>query len=213
MMATAGKVTVAEVEELVPVGALDADTIHTPGIFVKRIVHGARLRKAHRKAHRAGERLMPWTRDDMAKVAAQRTARRLLRQSRHRHSDAGGELHSRRHGRDAAVGERHARHGPVPDARTRSTPISSMPASRPSPSSPRTSYFSVRRQFRDDPRRPHRSVDPRRDGGLRERRPRQLDGAGQAGQGHGRRDGSGRRRQALHRDHGSHRQGGQFQSC
>ena len=40
MMATAGKVTVAEVEELVPVGALDADTIHTPGIFVKRLVVG-----------------------------------------------------------------------------------------------------------------------------------------------------------------------------
>src|SRR5471032_2349822 len=34
MMATAGKVTAAEVEQLVPVGALDADSIHTPGIFV-----------------------------------------------------------------------------------------------------------------------------------------------------------------------------------
>ena len=41
MMATAGKVTVAEVEEIVPVGALDADAIHTPGIFVQRIVQGA----------------------------------------------------------------------------------------------------------------------------------------------------------------------------
>ena len=40
MMATAGKVTVAEVEELVPVGSLDPDTIHTPGIFVHRIVEG-----------------------------------------------------------------------------------------------------------------------------------------------------------------------------
>lgn len=40
MMATAGKVTVAEVEELVPVGALDSDAIHTPGIFVKRLVVG-----------------------------------------------------------------------------------------------------------------------------------------------------------------------------
>jgi 3-oxoacid CoA-transferase subunit A len=40
MMATAGKVTVAEVEELVPVGTLDADAIHTPGIFVKRIFAG-----------------------------------------------------------------------------------------------------------------------------------------------------------------------------
>jgi len=41
MMATAGKMTVAEVEELVPVGALDPDCIHTPGIFVQRIIQGA----------------------------------------------------------------------------------------------------------------------------------------------------------------------------
>jgi 3-oxoacid CoA-transferase subunit A len=40
MMATAGKVTIAEVEELVPTGKLDADTIHTPGIFVQRIIQG-----------------------------------------------------------------------------------------------------------------------------------------------------------------------------
>jgi len=39
-MATAGRVTVAEVEELVEVGALDPDQIHTPGIYVKRIVAG-----------------------------------------------------------------------------------------------------------------------------------------------------------------------------
>ncbi len=45
MMATAGKVTVAEVEELVPVGSLDPDTIHTPGIFVQRIVEGANYEK------------------------------------------------------------------------------------------------------------------------------------------------------------------------
>ena len=38
MMASAGKVTVAEVEELVPAGSLDPDHIHTPGIFVDRIV-------------------------------------------------------------------------------------------------------------------------------------------------------------------------------
>ncbi|MCC2655972.1 MAG: succinyl-CoA--3-ketoacid-CoA transferase [Panacagrimonas sp.] len=40
MIATAGKVTIAEVEELVPVGALPPDQIHTPGIFVKRIIQG-----------------------------------------------------------------------------------------------------------------------------------------------------------------------------
>src|SRR5436853_6344837 len=45
MMATAGRVTVAEVEELVPVGTLDADCIHTPGIFVQRIIQGPRYEK------------------------------------------------------------------------------------------------------------------------------------------------------------------------
>ncbi|MDE3175220.1 MAG: CoA transferase subunit A [Pseudomonadota bacterium] len=39
MMASAGKVTVAEVEHLVPAGEIDPDHIHTPGIFVQRIVH------------------------------------------------------------------------------------------------------------------------------------------------------------------------------
>jgi 3-oxoacid CoA-transferase subunit A len=41
MMATAAQVTVAEVEELVAPGTLDPDQIHTPGIFVQRIVRGA----------------------------------------------------------------------------------------------------------------------------------------------------------------------------
>jgi len=40
MMATAGRVTVAEVEELVEAGTLEPDRIHTPGIFVQRIVQG-----------------------------------------------------------------------------------------------------------------------------------------------------------------------------
>ena len=39
MMATAGKVTVAQVEHLVQPGEIDGDAIHTPGIFIKRIIH------------------------------------------------------------------------------------------------------------------------------------------------------------------------------
>jgi 3-oxoacid CoA-transferase subunit A len=39
MMASAGKITIAEVEHLVPIGSFDPDQIHTPGIFVDRIVH------------------------------------------------------------------------------------------------------------------------------------------------------------------------------
>ncbi len=45
VMATAGRVTVAEVERLVPVGALDKEAIHTPGIFVQRILEGEHYEK------------------------------------------------------------------------------------------------------------------------------------------------------------------------
>lgn len=42
MMATAGRVTLAEVEQLVPTGSIDPDHVHTPGIFVSRIFQGTR---------------------------------------------------------------------------------------------------------------------------------------------------------------------------
>ena len=45
IMATAGKVTIAEVEEIVPVGELDPNTIHTPGIFVHRLFKGINYEK------------------------------------------------------------------------------------------------------------------------------------------------------------------------
>lgn len=45
MAATAGKITVAEVEELVEVGELDPDQVHTPGIFVQRIIQGPKFEK------------------------------------------------------------------------------------------------------------------------------------------------------------------------
>ena len=45
MMASAGRVTIAEVEEIVPVGSIDPDQVHVPGIFVKRVVVGARFEK------------------------------------------------------------------------------------------------------------------------------------------------------------------------
>jgi 3-oxoacid CoA-transferase subunit A len=45
MMATAGKITIAEVEELVPAGSLDPNEIHTPGIFVQRIFKGEKFEK------------------------------------------------------------------------------------------------------------------------------------------------------------------------
>jgi 3-oxoacid CoA-transferase subunit A len=45
VMATAGRVTVAEVEHLVEPGEIDPDHIHTPGVFVQRIVHGPSFEK------------------------------------------------------------------------------------------------------------------------------------------------------------------------
>jgi 3-oxoacid CoA-transferase subunit A len=45
MMAMAGKITVAEVEELVPAGELDPNHIHTPGIYVHRIFQGEKYEK------------------------------------------------------------------------------------------------------------------------------------------------------------------------
>ena len=107
-MATAAKVTIAEVEELVPNGSLDPDQIHTPGIFVNRILQGTdydkriefrttRPRPAMDGAATAGRSdPMAWTREEMAARAAQGTQGRLLRQSGDRHSHPGGELHSPR---------------------------------------------------------------------------------------------------------------------
>ncbi|WP_333833826.1 CoA transferase subunit A [Rubrimonas sp.] len=53
MCATAGKVTVAEVEELVRPGALDPDMIHTPGIFVQRIFKGSHEKRIEQRTVRA----------------------------------------------------------------------------------------------------------------------------------------------------------------
>jgi len=45
MMATAAKITIAEVEHLVEPGEIDPDHVHTPGIYVKRIIHGENYEK------------------------------------------------------------------------------------------------------------------------------------------------------------------------
>ena len=50
--ATCGKVCVAEVEEIVPVGSLDPDAIHTPGIYVHRIVQGAHEKRIENRTVR-----------------------------------------------------------------------------------------------------------------------------------------------------------------
>ncbi len=53
MIATAGKITIAEVEEIVPLGALDPDQVHTPGIFVQRVFKGEFEKRIEQRTVRA----------------------------------------------------------------------------------------------------------------------------------------------------------------
>jgi 3-oxoacid CoA-transferase subunit A len=57
MMATAGKVCVVEVEEIVPTGSLDPDHIHTPGIYVDRIVQTVSEKRIEQRTVRQRERV------------------------------------------------------------------------------------------------------------------------------------------------------------
>lgn len=55
MMATAGKVTIAEVEEIVELGSMDPDCIHTPGIFVQRLFEGQFEKRIEQRTTRQRE--------------------------------------------------------------------------------------------------------------------------------------------------------------
>jgi 3-oxoacid CoA-transferase subunit A len=55
MMATAGKVTVVEVEEIVPVGSLDPDHIHTPGVYVDRLIQTVSEKRIEQRTVRSRE--------------------------------------------------------------------------------------------------------------------------------------------------------------
>jgi 3-oxoacid CoA-transferase subunit A len=54
MAATAGRITIAEVEELVEPGGLDPDEVDTPGIYVKRVVVAPRVKRIERRTVRKG---------------------------------------------------------------------------------------------------------------------------------------------------------------
>ncbi len=199
MMATAARVTVAEVEHLVQPGELDGDHIHHAG-RLRPAHHSHHRREADRAAHAAqAPRAAVGRRQDHAldprsdgRTRREGIARRLLRQSRHRHSDAGVELHSERHERAAPERERHARLRAVSlRGRRRPGPDQCRQADRHGAAD--HELFLLGRLVRDDPRRTHRHRAARRHAGRRERRPRQLDDPRQDGEGHGRRDGPRRR--------------------
>ena len=54
MAATSGRVSIAEVEELVEVGAIDPENVHTPGVFVQRVVVAPRQKRIERRTVRKG---------------------------------------------------------------------------------------------------------------------------------------------------------------
>lgn len=56
MMATAGKVTVVEVEEIVPLGSIDPNYVHTPGVFVQRLIKGVHEKRIEQRTVRQREK-------------------------------------------------------------------------------------------------------------------------------------------------------------
>ncbi len=80
-MATAGAITVAEVEELVPVGSLDPNHIHTPGIFVDRIFQGENyLNTIEKKVLRQEGQALPVSEEGQAGLSRRQMAYRAAQE-------------------------------------------------------------------------------------------------------------------------------------
>jgi 3-oxoacid CoA-transferase subunit A len=101
LVAMAGRVTIAEVESLVELGDLDPDEVHTPGIFVQRVVEvgtaGKRIEKRTVRSRPictgTGRGLTDGPDSNSARRAGRgRAQRRRVREPRHRAPDAGAQL-------------------------------------------------------------------------------------------------------------------------
>ncbi|EFK98094.1 succinyl-CoA:3-ketoacid-coenzyme A transferase subunit A [Streptomyces sp. SPB78] len=204
LAAMAGRTTVAEVEELVEPGALDPDEVHLPGVYVRRVLH---KQKTHRPRPRASRRegCVPDGSPPYGdgRPRGPRTARRRIRQPRHRAADPHPRPPPGGRPRRPPVGERHPRRRPLP-VRPRGRPRPRQRGQGNRHDRAGRLLLRLRPLLRHDPRRADRRRGARRHAGLRRGRPRQLGGAGEDDQGHGRRDGPRARLGARPRPHGAH---------
>mgnify|MGYP001091708168 CR=1 FL=1 len=78
--AKAGKITIAEVEEIVPVGALHPDEIHVPGIYVRRVIKGEKFEKRIERLTLATAGTVPSKKGDADAIKRERIVRRAAKE-------------------------------------------------------------------------------------------------------------------------------------